>query len=134
MRHLARGEMHVCWPGRLKSVGTGVCAALVRRGSRGEPQKLSGMGVVGYGHCGPKHVRVLAELPRVEATVIETRPDRFRDAMTAFPAIRVASRLGEVQDELDAVVATPPRSHRPRSSARRAGRPPHQCHIWTRSP
>jgi predicted dehydrogenase len=55
---------------------------------------------------------VLAGLPGVELTVIESQPDRLREAMTSFPAMHVASHLDEVQDELDAVViATPPRSH-----------------------
>jgi predicted dehydrogenase len=72
------------------------------------------VGLIGYGYWGSKHVRVLAGLPGVELTVIENRPDRLREAMTSFPAIHVASRLGKVQDELDAVViATPPCSHGP---------------------
>jgi predicted dehydrogenase len=72
------------------------------------------VGLIGYGYWGSKHVRVLAGLPAVELTVIEHRPDRLREAMMSFPYIRVASHLGEVQDELDAVViATPPHSHGP---------------------
>jgi predicted dehydrogenase len=72
------------------------------------------VGLIGYGYWGSKHVRVLAGLPGVDLTVIENRPDRLREAMTSFPSIHVASHLGEVQDELDAVVvATPPRSHGP---------------------
>lgn len=70
------------------------------------------MGLIGYGYWGSKHVRVLAGLPDVELTVIESESDRLREAMISFPAIHVATRLDEVQDELDAVViATPPRSH-----------------------
>jgi predicted dehydrogenase len=70
------------------------------------------VGVVGYGYWGSKHVRVLAGIPGVEVTVIENRPDRLREAMNSFPAMRAASCLDEVQDSLDAVViASPPRSH-----------------------
>lgn len=76
--------------------------------------KTIAVGVVGYGYWGSKHVRVLAGLPNVELTVIESRPDRLREAMTSFPAVHVASSLDEVRDDLDAlVVATPPRSHGP---------------------
>jgi predicted dehydrogenase len=72
------------------------------------------VGVVGYGYWGSKHVRVLSSLPGVEFTVIDTNRDRLLEAMTSFPAMRVASCLSEVQDELDAVVvATPPQSHGP---------------------
>src|SRR5215213_11760112 len=72
------------------------------------------VGLIGYGYWGSKHTRVLAGLPGVQLTVIEDRPDRLREAITRFPAINIASRLGEVQDELDAVViATPPCSHGP---------------------
>jgi predicted dehydrogenase len=70
------------------------------------------VGVIGYGYWGSKHARVLAGLPGVELTVIESEPDRLREAMTCFPAVHVALRLDEVEDELDAVViATPPHSH-----------------------
>jgi predicted dehydrogenase len=70
------------------------------------------VGVVGYGYWGSKHVRVLAGIPGVELTVIEGRADRLREATTAFPGIRCASRLDEVSQYLDAVViATPPCSH-----------------------
>jgi predicted dehydrogenase len=76
------------------------------------PHKSIRVGLIGYGYWGSKHVRVLAGLPGVELTVIENRPDRLREAMTSFPTIHFASLLGEVQDELDAVViATPPCSH-----------------------
>ena len=79
-----------------------------------EPDTSIRVGVVGYGYWGSKHVRVLAGLPGVELTVIEAQPDRLREAMTSFPSAHVASHLGDVEDELDAVViATPPRSHAP---------------------
>jgi hypothetical protein len=41
-------------------------------------QKRVRVGVVGYGYWGSKHVRVLAGLPDVQVTVIESRPDRLR--------------------------------------------------------
>jgi predicted dehydrogenase len=79
-----------------------------------EPDKSIRLGLIGYGYWGSKHVRVLAGLPGVELTVIETRPERLREALTSFSTVRLASRLDEVQDTLDAVViATPPRSHGP---------------------
>jgi predicted dehydrogenase len=78
------------------------------------PDKSIRVGVIGYGYWGSKHVRVLAGLPGVEVTVIESRRDRLRDAMSSFPAAHGALCLSEVQDELDAVViATPPHSHGP---------------------
>ena len=70
------------------------------------------VGLVGYGYWGSKHVRVLAGLPDVELTVIESRTDRLKEAKRSFPAVRLASSLEEAQDRLDAVViATPPRQH-----------------------
>jgi predicted dehydrogenase len=79
-----------------------------------EPDKSLRVGLVGYGYWGSKHVRVLTGLPGVELTVIDTRRDRLREALSRFPAVGVASCLDDVQDSLDAVVvATPPRSHGP---------------------
>lgn len=76
-----------------------------------EPMRV---GLVGYGYWGSKHVRVLAGLPGVDLTVIENRPERLREALNSFPAIRAASSLDEVQHSLDAVViASPPCSHGP---------------------
>jgi predicted dehydrogenase len=88
-----------------------------------QPDTSIRVGLIGYGYWGSKHARVLAGLPGVELTVIEKRPDRLREAIISFPAIRVASRLNDVQDALDAVViATPPRSHGPLAlQALRAG-------------
>lgn len=72
------------------------------------------VGVIGYGYWGSKHARVLAGVPGVELTVIESEPIRLREAMMCFPAIHVAFRLDDLQDDLDAVViATPPVSHGP---------------------
>jgi predicted dehydrogenase len=72
------------------------------------------VGVIGYGYWGSKHARVLASIPGAELTVIESEPTRLREAMMCFPAVHVALRLDEVQDDLDAVViATPPSSHGP---------------------
>jgi predicted dehydrogenase len=48
----------------------------------------------------------------VQLTVIDSQPDRQRDAMVAFPGVSIATCLDDVQDKLDAVViATPPDSH-----------------------
>lgn len=70
------------------------------------------VGVVGYGYWGSKHVRVMAGLPGVELTVIESLRDRLGEVTTSFPAVKTASSLDEVQDELDAVViATPSCTH-----------------------
>ena len=72
------------------------------------------VGLIGYGHWGSKHVRVLTGLPGVDVTVIDNRTERLCEAVTSFPAVGAASDLDEVQDELDAVViATPPNSHGP---------------------
>jgi predicted dehydrogenase len=55
---------------------------------------------------------VLSGLCGVDLTVIEDRPERLREAIATFPAARGASGLGEVVNDLDAVViATPPGSH-----------------------
>jgi predicted dehydrogenase len=78
------------------------------------PESPIRVGVVGYGYWGSKHARVLAGVPGVALTVIESEPSRLREAMMCFPAIHVALHLDEVQDDLDAVViATPPVSHGP---------------------
>jgi predicted dehydrogenase len=79
-----------------------------------EPGRRIRVGVIGYGYWGSKHARVLASVPGVELTVIESDPARLREAMICFPAIHVALTLEEVQNDLDAVViATPPMSHGP---------------------
>jgi predicted dehydrogenase len=78
----------------------------------GGPLKSIRVGVIGYGYWGSKHVRVLSGVAGTELTIIENQSDRLREATTSFPATRVASCLGEVQDELDAIViATGPHSH-----------------------
>jgi predicted dehydrogenase len=78
------------------------------------PDRSIRIGVIGYGYWGPKHARVLAGVPGVELTVIESDPTRLREAMMCFPATHVAFRLDEVQEDLDAVViATPPATHGP---------------------
>jgi predicted dehydrogenase len=77
-----------------------------------DPDRSIRVGLIGYGYWGSKHVRVLAGLPGVELTVIESRGDRLSEAKKSFPAVHVASSLDEVQDALEAVViATPPRRH-----------------------
>jgi predicted dehydrogenase len=85
----------------------------VRSSGRDQDKSLR-VGVIGYGYWGSKHVRVLAGIPGVEVTVIESRRDRLADAISSFPVIRPASCLEEVEGRLDAVViATPPSSHGP---------------------
>lgn len=68
--------------------------------------------VVGYGYWGSKHVRVLSSLPNVSVTAVDGEVERLAEASAQYPAVRLALTLGEVVDEVDAVViATPPASH-----------------------
>ena len=68
--------------------------------------------VVGYGYWGSKHVRVLNSIPDVTVTVVDAGPDRLLEAAAQFPNAALASDLGEVLDDVDAVVvATPPGAH-----------------------
>lgn len=77
-----------------------------------EPGKPIRVGLIGYGFWGVNHCRVLAGIAGVDLTVIESRPDRLRAALSAFPTLHTASSLNEVQDQLDAVViATPSITH-----------------------
>jgi predicted dehydrogenase len=70
------------------------------------------MAVVGYGYWGSKHVRVLSSIPDVAVTVVDAHPDRLAEAATQFPGARLATDLGDVLGDIDAVVvATPPGSH-----------------------
>jgi predicted dehydrogenase len=95
-------------PARLNALSDTACPP----GHR--PHKSIRVGLIGYGYWGSKHVRVLTGLPGVDVTVIDNRTDRLCEAVTSFPAIGAASHLGEVQDELDAVIiAAPPHSHGP---------------------
>jgi predicted dehydrogenase len=73
-----------------------------------------GVGVVGYGYWGSKHVRVLSALTDVDVTVIDNRAERLAEAGRAFPAANLAISLDDTLDSLDAlVIATPPSSHAP---------------------
>jgi predicted dehydrogenase len=68
--------------------------------------------VVGYGYWGSKHVRVLNGLPDVELTILDDSDERLADAAVHAPNARLAKRLDDVLDSLDAaVIATPPGSH-----------------------
>lgn len=70
------------------------------------------IGVVGYGYWGSKHVRVLASVPGVEVSVVDSDEQRLHEAKLSFPWVRTASALDDVLDDLDAVVvATPPATH-----------------------
>lgn len=80
--------------------------------------------VVGYGYWGSKHVRVLSSLPDVAVTVVDNAENRLAEAVANYPAVRLASELGDVLDAVDAVVvATPPSTHAAVAhAALRAGR------------
>jgi predicted dehydrogenase len=68
--------------------------------------------VVGYGYWGSKHVRVLSSTPGVEVTIVDSQPARLTEAAAHYPSARLALNLGDVLDDIDAVVvATPPGSH-----------------------
>ena len=68
--------------------------------------------VVGYGYWGSKHVRVLSGMPDVAVTVIDGDAARLMEASAHYPSVRVAVRLRDVLDDVDAViVATPPTTH-----------------------
>jgi predicted dehydrogenase len=68
--------------------------------------------VVGCGHWGSKHARILATLPGVEVSLVDPDPSRRLALQTSYPVRRSVGELGEVVDELDAVViATPPSTH-----------------------
>jgi predicted dehydrogenase len=70
--------------------------------------------VVGYGYWGSKHVRVLASMPGVEVTVIDSDAARLAEAARSFPAARTVQALDEALGTIDAaVVASPPASHHP---------------------
>src|SRR4051812_32877233 len=68
--------------------------------------------VIGYGYWGSKHVRVLSSTPGVEVTIVDGQSARLAEAAAHYPSARLASNLGDVLDNIDAVVvATPPASH-----------------------
>jgi predicted dehydrogenase len=68
--------------------------------------------VVGYGYWGSKHVRVLSSTPGVDVTIVDGQPTRLAEAAAHYPSARLAARLDDVLDDVDAVViATPPGSH-----------------------
>jgi predicted dehydrogenase len=68
--------------------------------------------VAGYGYWGSKHVRVLASIPGVELTIVDVDESLLAEAGRRFPTARLAPRLDDVLDDLDAlIVATPPATH-----------------------
>jgi predicted dehydrogenase len=68
--------------------------------------------IAGYGYWGSKHVRVLSTIPDVAVTVVDPRPERRSQAAAHYPYSRVAERLDDVLEDVDAVVvATSPSSH-----------------------
>ena len=80
--------------------------------------------IAGYGYWGSKHVRVLSTIPDVAVTVVDPRPERRSQAAAHYPSSRVAERLDDVLEDVDAVVvATSPSSHTDLASrALQAGR------------
>jgi predicted dehydrogenase len=65
--------------------------------------------VVGYGYWGSKHVGVFSSLPGVSVTVVDQDPGRLAEARAHYPAVRTATLLSDVLDDVDGVaVATPP--------------------------
>jgi predicted dehydrogenase len=71
------------------------------------------VGVIGTGYWGSKHVRVLAGLERVASVaIIDTREERLRPLLRAFPSVRPFTSLDAALPHVDAlVVATPPSTH-----------------------
>ncbi len=68
--------------------------------------------VVGYGYWGSKHVRVLSSTPGVDVTIVDGQPARLTEAAAHHPSARLAARLDDVLDQVDAaVIATPPGTH-----------------------
>jgi predicted dehydrogenase len=74
-----------------------------------------GVGVVGVGYWGSKHVRVLHGLDGVSSVaVIDPRPERLRALARTFPSAKAFSSIEEALPYVDAlVVATPPTTHVP---------------------
>lgn len=71
------------------------------------------IGVVGCGHWGSKHVRVLHNLDEVHKVVgIDPFVERLAKLCRVFPAMEPVTSLEAALPDVDAVViATPPRSH-----------------------
>ena len=60
---------------------------------------------------GSRHVRVLSSLPDINVTVVDEDERRLVDAVS-YPSVCRSPNLGDVLDQVDAVVvATPPASH-----------------------
>src|SRR4051794_29117623 len=86
--------------------------------------------VVGYGYWGSKHARVLASIPDVSVTVVDSDPRRIATAARnhRFECVR---SLDEVVLDSDVVViATPPSSHLPLALQAIAG----GCHVLVEKP
>ncbi|MEM7321529.1 MAG: Gfo/Idh/MocA family oxidoreductase [Actinomycetota bacterium] len=70
------------------------------------------VGVVGTGYWGIRHVRVLSSVPGVSVSVVDRDDGRRQAAVDAYPVKRAVSDLGEIIDDLDAlIIATPPTTH-----------------------
>jgi predicted dehydrogenase len=71
------------------------------------------IGVIGVGYWGSKHVRVLNGLEQVSSVaVIDTREERLRPLLKAYPSMQGFTSLEAALPHIDAlVVATPPSTH-----------------------
>ena len=71
------------------------------------------MGVVGVGHLGRHHARILAELDRVDLVgVVDLDGDRARDVAAACGGVPASTDVAALVDRVDAVaIAVPTRAH-----------------------
>lgn len=71
------------------------------------------IGVIGCGYWGPKHLRVMSEIPGVTQLVaIDGSAEALRQVVSDLPGVLTRPTLTTALDEIDAVVvATPPASH-----------------------
>src|SRR3569833_3151216 len=88
---------------------------------------MIGIGVIGAGYWGPKHVRIFTELPGSRPVLVaDTDPQRLATIASQYPAVRTTTDAAELieSDEVDAVVvATPVSTHaKLASAALRAGK------------
>jgi predicted dehydrogenase len=102
-------EMHESSPRHDLESGNPMSSALTEQTVTPSRDRIA---VVGYGYWGSKHVRVLSSTPGVDVTIVDGQPARLTEAAAHHPSARLATRLGDVLDQIDAVViATPPGTH-----------------------
>jgi predicted dehydrogenase len=74
-----------------------------------------GIGLVGFGHWGPNHVRTFNQLPDCRVIAVADRDDRRLEAVRGqFPGTRVSSDFDDVLQHPDiqaVVIATPTNTH-----------------------